>query len=227
MLKENNKNNKILSAIIITIIIIVLATALVLVITLKTKQTTPRDLDELVNNLKQAQVKKQQPDLAEESLIMRNGKMSLQTENNQLQINNEFEVKIYISTENSNIVLASAIIEYDSEYLELIYNGLPAKTENSVLNMSVVNQLKNNKIEVVLGAPGDTDYLDNDDGFNGQNGLLASLKFKALKSGNTKIFFSNLCELDVCDNSTLVLDDGKGTEMKVEFEDLSLVISNQ
>ena len=226
MLKENNKNNKILSAIIITIIIIVLATALVLVITLKTKQTMPRDLDKLVNNLKQAQVKKQQPDLAEESLIMRNAKMSLQTENNQLQINNEFEVKIYISTENSNIVLASAIIEYDSEYLELIYNDLPAKTENSVLNMSVVNQLKNNKIEVVLGAPGDTDYLDNDDGFNGQNGLLASLKFKALKSGNTKIFFSNLCELDVCDDSTLVLDDGKGTEMNVEFEDLSLEISN-
>jgi len=150
-----------------------------------------------------------------------------------LQVNDEFEVKIYISTENSNIVLASGIIEYDSEYLELIYNDLPAKTENSVLNMSVINRVVDNpafdradKIEVVLGAPGDTDYLDNDDGFNGQNGLLASLKFKALKSGNTKIFFSNLCELDVCDDSTLVLDDGKGTEMKVEFEDLSLVISN-
>ena len=219
MLKENNKNNKILSAIIITIIIIVLATALVLVIALNTKQTMPRDLDKLVNNLKQAQVKKQQPDLAEELLVIRNGKMSLQIENNQLQVDDEFEVKIYISTENSNIVLASGIIEYDSEYLELIYNGLPAKTENSVLNMSVVNQLKDNKIEIVLGAPGDTDYLDNDDGFNGQNGFLASLKFKALKSGNTKIFFSNLCELDVCDDSTLVLDDGKGTEMKVEFED--------
>lgn len=228
-INNNINNNKIIPAIIISIIIIVLATALVLIIALETKQTMP-DLDKLVKDIKQ--IEKTEKEQTQESQVIRNGKMSLQIENNLLKIGNEFEVKIYINTENSNIVLASAIIEYDPEDLELIYDNLPADTKNSVLNMSVINKLTNNpaldgtgKIEIIQAAPGDTDYLDNDDGFNG-SGELASLKFKALKTGQTKIVFSKICDNEICDESSMILDNGKGTKMQVKFEDLNIIIND-
>jgi len=145
--------------------------------------------------------------------LTRYGKMTLQTDKNSISINENFSVAILINTQNSNIVLASAGIIYNPELLELV----EINDETSALSMAVIKEQEKGKIEIIRGEPGDTDYNDKDDGYNGSDGNLVILKFKALKKGNTKIKFDK-------NKTSMLLDDGKGTEMEVELEDLDINI---
>jgi len=141
----------------------------------------------------------------------RYGSLSLVSQEQNLNVSEEFEVNIVMDTMDSNIVVAAVKVLYDPAALEYVSDQGMANTQDSVLNMGVVNEEQGGTIEIVRGIPGDADYLDSDDGFNGQ-GNLATLKFKALVSGETEINFKS--------DSVLVLDDGYATEMIVDFENI-------
>jgi len=182
--------------VVLSIILIVIIIAVVVILVINKKSVSENDIT----------------DKQEEPLI-RNGKLSLFTSLKNIEVNNEFEVDIRMDTQDSNIVIASAYVIYDTEFVELI----KVETKDSDLSMSIPDENKDGMINIARGAPGDGDYDDKDDGYNGSNGLVASLQFKALKIGNTKVFFNQ-------SNSSMILDDSMGTEMVMDYEDLALNI---
>jgi len=151
-----------------------------------------------------------------EKIPKRNGSLILSANKTNLAIGDTLEVKILIDTKGANIVLAGAVVNFDSAKLKLV--GEP-QVDNSVLKMAVFNEVNKNQIEIVRGNPGNADYLDDgkDNGYTGELGLLATLKFKALQAGTSAIVLSP--EL-----SSLILDDGRGTLMGLDFKDLTIEI---
>jgi hypothetical protein len=146
----------------------------------------------------------------------RPGEMRLSAAKTELAVGETFTVEILMNTKDSNIVLGGAVVNYDSDKLKLV-SDTGALTDNSVLNMSIVNEAKSGAVEVVRGIPGNADYLDSGNGYTGQSGLLATLKFKTLVAGSAQISFQP-------DRSNLILDDGRGTAMKMSFKDLTIEI---
>ena len=140
--------------------------------------------------------------------VIRNGTIILKEEFCilDLKIGDKYEVEIVIDTQESNITVGSIVVNYDSEILKLIN----IDEEESVLTMGVIKNNKEGKIEIVRSSPGDTDYNDNDDGFTG-SGKFVSLEFEVLE--NNKELNINFNE----ENTKLILDDGSGTEMILEY----------
>jgi len=81
--------------------------------------------------------------------------------------------------------------------------------------MSIMEQKGKGWINVIRGTPGDADKDDDDDGYNGADGVLAELVFKVKKIGETEIRFE-------AGESNLILDDAKGTKMEVECEGVKI-----
>ena len=134
------------------------------------------------------------------------GKMSLRADKKNVQVGDSVIVDVLMNTQSFDIVVASAAVEYDTDFLELIQ----VDTENSELSMEVPGEEKQGFIKVTRGEPGDSNDRDMDDGFNGSAGNLVALEFKALKKGVVKI--------DLLENgSEMILDDGRGSQMNVEY----------
>jgi len=147
-----------------------------------------------------------------EKLIKKNGQIKLQINDQDVNLSDkEINVEVLLDTQNSNIVVASVLIKYDPKFLELE----TINSNKSVLSMAVIKEEKKGEIKIVRAEPGDGDYNDVDDGFTGRDGLLTNLQFKILKTGKTFI------KLDK-DNSKLILDDGRGTELILKCIDLEL-----
>lgn len=147
---------------------------------------------------------------------IRDGAMILSANKTQVSVGDELEVKILVNTKGANIVLADAIINFDSSKLALV--GQP-NFEDSVFKMDVISDSKKGLIEIIRGNTGDADYLDDGktNGYTGENGLLAILKFKALQTGSAAVTLS-------AEKSSLILDDGRGTQMNLDFKDLNIEI---
>jgi hypothetical protein len=224
--KKSGNNKKIRIAIVTAGVIIILAIIFFVIFVTQNKVDDKQDLI-IQDFIEQDDPKDESNDIKKVSPI-RYGKMWLDTSNKEINIGDEIEVDILMDTQKSNIVLAMAIIEFDDTVLEFIGEDNIADVEDSVLDMSVFNLRRGNKVEIVRGTPGDTDYLDTDDGFNGSEGLLGTLKFKVLKTGTTEVVLGEICRPEIsneiCDQSSMILDDGNGTAMKIEFEDLELEI---
>lgn len=182
--------------IILSIILIVIIIAVVVVLVINKKSVPENDIT----------------DKKEEQLI-RHGRLTLSLVEENIEVNDEFEVDIRMDTQDSNIVIASAYVIYDTEFVELI----EVDTKDSDLSMSIPDENKDGMINIARGAPGDGDYDDKDDGYNGSNGLVATLQFKALKVGSSDISFNQ-------SSSSMILDDSMGTEMVMDYEDLTLNI---
>lgn len=205
---NDKKFNKWLIVLIVVLAVMIIAAVILVLVINKEKKA----LDD---------INTEQNGIIEEELI-KYGKMSLQTLAEDVVIGETITIDILMDTQNSNIVVASAYIIYDSEILELIV----IDSKDSVLSMSIMKEEKIGKIEIVRGAPGDADYDDNDDGYTGSDGVMASLEFKALKSpsagsgqaGQTEIEFNQ-------QDSNMILDDGRGTGMVVEYNNLILDIN--
>lgn len=182
--------------IILTVVLgVIIIAAVILALTLKKEKTAPVNV-----NIEEGVV---QP---EPTALIRYGAMILQTDKSSIAVNRTFRVDILMDTQNSNIVVATANVIYEPEVLELVN----IDQENSVLSMAVIQNQELGWVEIVRGTPGDSDYLDYDDGYNGNDGILASLEFKALKGGETSITFDQ-------GKSGMYLDDGRGTEMVVDW----------
>ncbi|MFH1457045.1 MAG: cohesin domain-containing protein, partial [Patescibacteria group bacterium] len=153
------------------------------------------------------------------------GTMELaQTDDEIIKNGDEFNIDILISTNEADIVLAQAVIVYDATRLQLQENDVLSAGKEQILGMNIETVIKDGEITIVRGAPGDSDYKDKDDGYNGERGLLASLTFKALQSGDTEISFAKKCvEASAdCAESQMILDDGLATPLDLMFEDIKL-----
>jgi len=140
--------------------------------------------------------------------------MFLESSNTTLEVGDEIQVDVYFDTLDKNIVVASASLNFDTDKLELI--GAGADTTDSDLSLSVMNSVNDGLLQIVRGEPGDANSDDVDDGFTGM-GLLAVLKFKVLSSGNASVQFLPAA-------SNLILDDGRGTNLDTNFDNLTLYI---
>lgn len=149
--------------------------------------------------------------------LERQGAISLTSDKKEVAVGDEFKVSIILDTQGANIVLAKAVVGFDDKILKFVGKNNIADTKNSVLKMGIVNEVKGNSLEVTRGNPGDTDYQDTDDGYTGNNGILAVLNFKAVQAGTV--------ELQLTPGQTkMFLDNGIATEMQLTLNNLMLNI---
>lgn len=160
------------------------------------------------------QVGAEQVNSNQEQVVLKgNGKLSLTADKTELKAGEEVRVKILVDTKNFDIVIASAVLTYDENLLDL-----KAVDENdSALAMAVRKEQSPGQVTIMRGAIGDADENDQDDGYNGSAGILATLIFKAKQAGTAELKFEP-------SESSLILDDGKGTGVKMELSELKLAI---
>jgi len=145
--------------------------------------------------------------IKEPAPLIRYGQVKLVLDKSVAKVNEEINAQILMDTQNSNIVVASAFVQYDAKVLKLVN----IDDKKSVLTMSIMKKDNNGLIEIVRGIPGNANPDDSVNGYTGSEGLLASLKFKVLKSGVIDIRLNP-------EKTKLILDDGRGTEMKLEIK---------
>jgi len=143
-------------------------------------------------------------------------KLYLEADKLEFSQGEEFTVKILLDTNSYDITAASGFLAYDRDKLAVI----KIDSQNSVLTMAAEEKNENGVVSVVRGQPGDRDWADSDDGYNGSGGLLAGVVFKALAAGETEINF-------VEDESRLVLDDGYGTSMEMSYKNTKIIINDK
>lgn len=209
IMKKPSHHRLLWSAVVALIIIVALVAAALIVDYQKNHRSLEDSLKNFTDDLKENQAGAETP--------QRDGEMSLVAKKTTLAVGDVLEVKILMDTKGANIVLAGAAVAYDKNTLSLLSDEQGILVDDSVLSMSIMENRKAGAVEIVRGSPGNADYLDSGNGYTGADGLLAILKFKALKAGATKITLAP-------ENSNLILDDGRGTAMKVEFRDLEVEI---
>ena len=148
---------------------------------------------------------------ADQNLI---GKMYFDTGPDQIKVGDEFIIAVMIDTGGYNISAVSAVFDFDYGITEAV--GIDVA--RSALAMSAEKNFTADRVRIIRGAVGDTDWQDSDDGFSGV-GILGEIKFIAKKAGELKLKFT-------ADESKLIFDDGFGTAMKMELEDFSLMIAD-
>jgi hypothetical protein len=206
--KKPSHHRLLWSALVASIVVIILVAISLIINYQHNKNRLQKGLEDLAANLNNS--------AANEKIPERDGSLVLSTPKTKISVGDIIEVKILVDTKGANIVLAGAVINFDSAKLKLV--GEP-NTDDSVFKMAVVNDVNKNIIEIIRGNAGNADYLDDgkDNGYTGELGLLATLKFKALQAGTSAIALSP-------ENSSLILDDGRGTLMGLDFKDLNIEI---
>ncbi len=140
------------------------------------------------------------------------GSMRLEVDEVKYKKGDEINVYIKIDTNGYNINTSKSIIGYSSDVLKV----QSIDTSKSVLSKKVKENINDDIITIIRGDIGDADFKDNDDGYNGNGGLVAVIKFKAVKTGIAQLF--------LYDGSRIVLDDGKGTPMDTSLNIINLSI---
>ncbi len=133
------------------------------------------------------------------------GRVYLESSTDNTFVGDEFMLDAVLDTNGYNINLASINLMYDDGLVELV----DVDTKVSVMPLSASDQRKNGAILITRGAPGDSDYRDLEDGFTGKRGLFARFVFRALKSG--------VAEFVLSPETSMYLDDGRGTSMNTEL----------
>lgn len=184
----------------IILVIVILIAGLVFFISNRPDQETDNKKTEDKNAKTENNVK-------EIPALIRYGSVKLALDKTTAKVNEEINAQILMDTQNSNIVVGSALVQYDPIVLKLV----SIDDKKSVLTMSIMKKDKDGSIEIVRGIPGNANPDDSTNGFTGSAGLLVNLKFKALKTGPIDIRLS-------AEKTKLILDDGRGTEMKLEIK---------
>ncbi len=149
----------------------------------------------------------------DQAAVVREGAMILAPVKTNLAVAETVEVKILLDTKNSDINLAAAAVEYNPTEMSLE----EVSSEKSVLSLTVMESKGNGYVEIMRGEPGDGNDEDKDDGYNGSDGLLSVLKFKIKKIGSLVIKLNP-------EKAKMILDDGLGTEMKVEVKNATIEV---
>lgn len=126
----------------------------------------------------------------------------------------EFRAVIYLDTKGVNITLAKVVLRYNPTTVE--FQGV--NYDNSVLSMKLREEKDVGRLSMTLGEPGDADFLDNDDGFTGSQGIFAELTFKALGKGAADLAL-------VPGETAMFLDDANGTRLDIELKNKEVIIN--
>ncbi|NMC51124.1 hypothetical protein GYA54_00110 [Candidatus Kuenenbacteria bacterium] len=149
---------------------------------------------------------KLQKEIEEKNKVV--GKIFLEPVRSEIAKGQEFTVSVMMNTGGVDISAGGVELLFDNTKLEAV------KVDNggSVLTIGAVKTIGEGKVEIIQGQPADGNWKDSDDGFNGERGLLAKVVFRAKVIGEVAVGFNR-------EKSKLIFDDGKGTAMKVEFEE--------
>ena len=132
------------------------------------------------------------------------GKIFLEAQADEIKKGETLTVAVYMNTGGYDISAAVAALTYDPNILEMVEK---TDYEDGVLTFTMPEEKKAGWVMITCGQPGDGDWKDKDDGFNGERGLLAKVSFKVLTAGEVNI---GLDEVE----SKLIFDDARGTAMK-------------
>jgi len=137
------------------------------------------------------------------------GYLGLELLQDEIKTGDKFGVEVVLGTGGYNVAAASAYLKYDPNIL--MTDRIDSSC--SVMSIGVEESMDEGIIKITRGEPGDEDCEDNDDGYNGDNGCLARVYFTAKQAGEFMVEFDR-------GKSTSVLDNGKGTKMKMAFKDI-------
>lgn len=197
---ETNKNKKKLVIILVILAVVVFGAVTVLAVWLKKGE---QEIIAPAANQPPAVVDKKDDAEAEAKTLV-NGRIFLEPDSEKIAVGKILTVAIYLNTGGADISAASVELVFDSDKLEL---AKKADYQGTVMSIGMPEAKKTDRIMITRGQPGDGDWQDKDDGFNGEKGLLGKVSFKVKAIGKTTI---NL----VAENSKLVLDDARGTAIK-------------
>ncbi|MDD5289954.1 MAG: cohesin domain-containing protein [Patescibacteria group bacterium] len=209
LMKKPSHHRLLISALTALIIIVILVAFGLIIDYQKHHRSLEDSLRDMATDLKQNQVGVETP--------QRDGEIILSAANTVVKVGDILTVNILMNTKGANIVLGSALVKYNQNLLALLAKDNGVVVQDSVLNMSILENRKAGEVEIVRGSPGNADYLDSGNGYTGEQGLLAILKFKTLKAGATTITLAS-------ENSNLILDNGAGTAMNTKLQNLKVEI---
>ncbi len=195
---------------IVILIVLIIAFGIWLFLKDKNKEETENILEQ-----KNSQITEESEGVTKK-ISTRPASLSFKTKNLAVTKGQELSLEVLLDTRNSNIVVASAYVAYDPNFLQL----KNLDVNNSVLTMGIRAQKNTGLVEIIRGIPGNANPDDTNNGYTGTDGVLATLTFKALKSGQSVISFQP-------EKSRLILDDGLGSEMTTALKNLSLNIIDQ
>ncbi len=143
-------------------------------------------------------------------------------------VGDTFDVDIILDTRNSNVVVTRAIVNYDTEYFKFesydTSNSVFA-SGNSCLNENESCGIVNNDseagiIDITLAKPSP--------GVKTSSGLISNLTFKALKEFDSDAdnIFISFAKTENYDDSDVILDNGKGTDILAGVMNIGVRISN-
>ncbi|NMB48497.1 hypothetical protein GYA13_03590 [Candidatus Kuenenbacteria bacterium] len=136
------------------------------------------------------------------------GRLFLEISGAEIKKGETFTVAVYGDTLGHDMSAVGFILLFDQEQLELVGK---ADFGETVMTMGAIERKGEGEIEIVRGQPGDGDWKDSDDGFNGTKGLLAKLTFLAKGAGEGEINFQE------DKDGGLILDDARGTTVKMSY----------
>ncbi|HPA25472.1 MAG TPA: cohesin domain-containing protein [bacterium] len=195
---------------IVILIVLIIAFGIWLFLKDKNKEETENILEQ-----KNSQITEESEGVTKK-ISTRPARLSFKTKSPAVTSGQELNVEVLLDTQKSNIVVASAYVAYDPNFLQL----KNLDVNNSVLTMGIRAQKNTGLVEIIRGIPGNANPDDTNNGYTGTDGVLATLTFKALKSGQSVISFQP-------EKSRLILDDGLGSEMTTALKNLSLNIIDQ
>lgn len=132
-------------------------------------------------------------------------------ETGQADENESFNVDLMVNTDGRNVVAISSYIQYDPTKI-MVQN---IDTTGSIFGYEVENVIdgENGLIKITRGQPGDGVSNDNDDGYTGEKGKIATLSLKALGEDTNTLLKFLMRPGDAPNISRLILDDGKGSDI--------------
>ncbi len=141
------------------------------------------------------------------------GSMYLESDKRKYRRGDEVRVYVRMNTQGYNINVAKAVVYYPQDKLEFVSFDF----SDSVMTLKVREEIGKGVLTVIRGKPGDTDFTDFDDGYNGVDGLLGVVVFKAKESGKADIGLGQ--------ESRMLLDDGDGTYMDTSVNQITIDIN--
>jgi len=197
---ETNQDKKKLTIILAVLVVVVLGAVTAWAIWLKKGE---QEIIVPATNQPAAVVGKKDDAEAEAKALI-NGRIFLEPDSEKIAVGKTLTVVIYLNTGGADISAASVELVFDPAKLEL---ASKVDYQGTVMSIGMPEAKKTDRIMIIRGQPGDGDWQDKDDGFNGEKGLLGTVSFKVKAIGKTII---NL----VPENSKLVLDDARGTAIQ-------------
>lgn len=152
--------------------------------------------------------------------------LELRSQDSEIEDDENFTVEVLVSTKGHSVVAVNSIIAYDVNKVQYVgydtqgsifnegnsctYNGKPCQ---------IVNTGTSGKISITMAKP--------KPGVNVEGGLFVKLKFKALEGSDGSAVKLEFNTFGNYDDSDVIIDDGKGTDVLGSVKDAQIAIRNK